>query len=183
MRKGEIVKYLAALGFVLTVYAANVAIAQWGIVDVGFGFQAPAAVFFAGLAFTMRDLTREAGGRLLTFAAVVVGAALSYVLEDVDRIAVASAVAFGVSELADFAAYEPLRERSRALAVGVSNAIGLVLDSLIFLWLAFGSLEFLPGQIIGKAYMTALAVLLVLGAEYALSLRLRQSRRNRVRAS
>jgi hypothetical protein len=33
-----------------------------------------------------------------------------------------------------------------------------VIDSLIFLWLAFGSLEFLPGQIIGKAWMVLLAL-------------------------
>ena len=32
------------------------------------------------------------------------------------------------------------------------------MDSVLFLSLAFGSLVFLPGQIVGKLWMTALAV-------------------------
>ena len=38
---------------------------------------------------------------------------------------------------------------------------GLVVDSIVFLWLAFGSLDFLLGQIIGKAWMVLLAIPLV----------------------
>jgi hypothetical protein len=34
----------------------------------------------------------------------------------------------------------------------------LVVDSIVFLWLAFGSLEFLVGQIIGKLWMVLLAI-------------------------
>ena len=37
-------------------------------------------------------------------------------------------------------------------------AVGLVVDSLVFLWLAFGSLDFLAGQVIGKAWMVVLAL-------------------------
>ena len=39
-----------------------------------------------------------------------------------------------------------------------SSLVGLVVDSMVFLWLAFGSLDFLPGQIIGKAWMVLLAL-------------------------
>lgn len=38
---------------------------------------------------------------------------------------------------------------------------GLVVDSIVFLWLAFGSLDFLLGQIIGKTWMVLLAIPLV----------------------
>jgi hypothetical protein len=38
---------------------------------------------------------------------------------------------------------------------------GLVVDSLVFLWLAFGSLDFLLGQILGKSWMVLLAIPLV----------------------
>jgi hypothetical protein len=31
-------------------------------------------------------------------------------------------------------------------------------DSIIFLWLAFGSLDFLMGQIVGKLWMVVLAI-------------------------
>jgi MYXO-CTERM domain-containing protein len=37
----------------------------------------------------------------------------------------------------------------------------LTIDSGLFLALAFGSLDFLPGQIVGKLWMTLLAVALL----------------------
>ena len=39
-----------------------------------------------------------------------------------------------------------------------SSLVGLVIDSIVFLQLAFGSLDFLSGQIIGKAWMVLLAL-------------------------
>jgi queuosine precursor transporter len=42
--------------------------------------------------------------------------------------------------------------------VVASGICGLVVDSVAFLWLAFGSLEFLAGQIIGKAWMVVLSI-------------------------
>jgi uncharacterized PurR-regulated membrane protein YhhQ (DUF165 family) len=42
--------------------------------------------------------------------------------------------------------------------VVASSLVGLVLDSMIFLWLAFGSLDFLLGQIVGKAWMVLLSI-------------------------
>jgi uncharacterized PurR-regulated membrane protein YhhQ (DUF165 family) len=44
------------------------------------------------------------------------------------------------------------------LAVIASSLIGLVLDSIVFLWLAFGSLDFLLGQVVGKAWMVLLSI-------------------------
>jgi len=43
-------------------------------------------------------------------------------------------------------------------AVVASSIVGLVVDSIVFLWLAFGSLEFLLGQVLGKLWMVLLAV-------------------------
>jgi queuosine precursor transporter len=39
--------------------------------------------------------------------------------------------------------------------------VGLVVDSVMFLWLAFGSLDFLAGQIIGKMWMALFAMPIV----------------------
>ncbi len=47
------------------------------------------------------------------------------------------------------------------MAVVASALTGLVVDSIVFLWLAFGSLEFLTGQIVGKTWMVLLSVPLV----------------------
>ncbi len=47
-----------------------------------------------------------------------------------------------------------------ALDVPPADA-GLVADSLVFLWLAFGSLDFLAGQVIGKAWMVVASLPLI----------------------
>jgi uncharacterized PurR-regulated membrane protein YhhQ (DUF165 family) len=73
------------------------------------------------------------------------------------KFALASGIAFLISELLDFAVYTPLRRRNWIGAVVASNVVGLVADSILFLLLAFGSLQYLPGQIVGKAWMTVLA--------------------------
>ncbi len=39
-----------------------------------------------------------------------------------------------------------------------SSAVGLVVDSVVFLYLAFGSLDFLLGQVLGKGWMVLLAL-------------------------
>lgn len=142
--------------YILTIALANWAIVTFGLVPVGFGLLAPAGVYFAGLAFTFRDMTQEALGRWATVVAIVVGAGLSAIISP--TFALASGVAFLASELADLAVYTPLRERHWLGAVALSNTVGLVLDSVLFLLLAFGSLDFLAGQIVGKLWMTLLAV-------------------------
>jgi len=146
----------AALAFVGTVVLANALIERYGAVPVGFGLMAPAGVYAAGLAFTLRDLTHTALGRSAVIAAILAGAALSWAIAP--AFAVASGVAFLVSEAADLAVYEPIRRRSWLGAVALSNTAGLIVDSALFLWLAFGSLAYLPGQLVGKAWMTALAI-------------------------
>jgi queuosine precursor transporter len=59
---------------------------------------------------------------------------------------------------ADLAVYTPLARRGLLIAVVASGVVGLVVDSVVFLWLAFGSLEFLLGQIVGKAWMVLLSI-------------------------
>lgn len=150
------------LAFVGSVFAANWLIAMFHLVPVGFGLVAPAGVYAAGLAFTFRDLTHERYGARVVIACIVAGALLSAWLSP--RFALASGVAFLISELADLAVYAPLRRRYGLGAVAASNVVGLVVDSALFLLLAFGSLAYLPGQIVGKAWMTLLALAILWGA-------------------
>lgn len=149
--------YFAA--YVLSILAANAAIHLFGAVPVGFGLMAPAGVYFAGLSFSLRDGLQETGGRRWVVGAILIGAILSAALGA--NLALASGVAFLVSELADFAVYTPLRKRSWLAAVLASNTVGAVIDSALFLWLAFGSLDFLAGQIVGKLWMTALVIVAI----------------------
>lgn len=148
---------LALAAYILTIPAANWAIAHYGTAPVGFGLTAPAAVYTVGIALVLRDLTREALGRGATIAAIATGTVLSLMLST-PALALASAAAFAASETLDMAVYEPLRKRDMMTALVASNAVGLTVDSLIFLSLAFGNLTYLPGQMLGKAWMTVAAI-------------------------
>jgi uncharacterized PurR-regulated membrane protein YhhQ (DUF165 family) len=70
----------------------------------------------------------------------------------------ASGVAFLLSESADLAVYSPLRQRRLWLAVLASGVAGALVDSAVFLQLAFGSLDHLSGQVVGKVWMSVLAL-------------------------
>lgn len=140
------------VAYVGTIFAANWAVDRFGVVPVGFGLRAPAAVYVVGLAFTLRDLVQETLGLKVVILAIGVGAALSAVVSP--TLAFASATAFLVSESLDLSVYTPLRERTRLGAILVSNVAGLTVDSAVFLWLAFGSLEFFWGQVVGKLVVT-----------------------------
>lgn len=150
----------ACAGFAATVPLANWMIGNVGwvcvpdgpcLVPVGFGLMAPSGVLVIGLALVLRDLVHERSGRAWALGAIAAGTTLSALVAPA-ALVVASTVAFLVSELADFAVYARLRRRGLALAVLASGAVGAAVDSALFLWLAFGSLEFMAGQVLGKLY-------------------------------
>jgi queuosine precursor transporter len=157
----------ALVCYMLTIIAANWLVVHVGLVTVAPGLLAPAGVFAAGAALTFRDVVQDGLGRVAVVAAIIAGASLSYLIAP--SLAVASGVAFLVSEAADFCVYTPLRERGFVRAVVASNIVGLVVDSVLFLWLAFGSLAFLEGQVVGKAEMTLLAIPLLMGTRAVLA--------------
>ena len=142
--------------YVASIVLANLTLAYIGMVMVWPGVIAPAGVLWAGVALTLRDLVQDSLGRRWTVAAILIGAAVSWLVSP--AFAVASGLAFLVSEAVDFAVYTPLRERYWLTAVALSNTVGLVVDSALFLSLAFGSLEFMAGQIVGKLEITVLTV-------------------------
>lgn len=159
MNKQKLYLSLTSVAFLSCILGANWALKTWGIVPVGFGLMAPAGVYFAGLSFGLRDATQELGGRRWTVGLIILGAALSAFIDPV--FAFASCVAFLCSEMADFAVYTPLRERHWHTAVIASNAVGAIIDSALFLWIAFGSLEFIVGNTLGKFWMTVPAIIIV----------------------
>ncbi|MFC7541598.1 VUT family protein [Siccirubricoccus deserti] len=121
---------------------------------------APSGVLMVGLALVLRDLVQRRLGLGWAAAAVLGGTVLSGLLAP-PALVLASAIAFLLSEAADLAVYTPLQRRGLVLAVAASGVVGLVVDSIAFLWLAFGSLDFLPGQVVGKLWMVVLALPLV----------------------
>lgn len=161
--------YAFLILFCLTIPAANWMIGHVGTVCVANGpcvvpvapqIMAPSGVLMVGAALVLRDLVQRRLGAAYGLAAILAGAVLSWALAPAALVA-ASTAAFLLSEFADFAVYTPLARRRLVLAVLASSVAGLVVDSLVFLWLAFGSLEFLEGQILGKLWMVLLAMPLI----------------------
>jgi uncharacterized PurR-regulated membrane protein YhhQ (DUF165 family) len=159
------------IGFGLTIPIANWMIGNVGTVCppngpclipvfpkfMGMTLMAPSGVLMIGVALVLRDLVQRRLGVMYSAGAVVFGAVLSSVYSP-PALVLASALAFLVSELSDMAVYTPLARRRLVAAVVASSAVGLVVDSIIFLWLAFGSLDFLAGQVAGKAWMVLLSI-------------------------
>ena len=63
--------------------------------------------------------------------------------------------------MADLVVFTPLQRRGLVLAVLASGIVGLTVDSIVFLDLAFGSLDYLAGQVIGKLWAVLAALPLI----------------------
>jgi uncharacterized PurR-regulated membrane protein YhhQ (DUF165 family) len=130
------------------------------LVPVAPGLMAPSGVLTVGVALVLRDVVQRCLGLRFGLLAIAAGTMLSAFVAPASLV-VASGIAFALSELADCAVYTPLQQRRLMAAVVASSAVGLVVDSVVFLSLAFGSLELLPGQIVGKAWALLIAIPLV----------------------
>lgn len=162
---GELVSWAYLGGYIATIPLANWMIGNIGtfcipdgpcMIPVGFGMTAPSGVLMVGAALVLRDQVQEHLGTQWSLIAILIGAVLSYLLAD-PFIAIASILAFGVSELVDFFAYTKVRQKSRELAIAVSGLVGAIFDSIVFLYIAFGSLAYIEGQIFGKLAISILA--------------------------
>lgn len=154
------------LAFIATIPAANWLVGNVGtvcvpngpcLIPVAPGLMAPSGVLMIGLALVLRDMVHRELGARWAVAAIVAGAALSAALAP-PALVVASCAAFLLSEFADLAVYAPLYRRRLLIAVAASSVVGAIVDSAVFLYLAFGSLTYLPGQVVGKVLMVALAL-------------------------
>jgi uncharacterized PurR-regulated membrane protein YhhQ (DUF165 family) len=151
--------------FLATIPVANWLIGNFGtecipngpcLIPVGFGIMAPSGVLMIGAALVLRDAVQQLFGMRWAIAAIICGVVVSALVSP-PALVLASAVAFALSESFDLAVYTPLRKRNLPLAVLASGAVGAVVDSAAFLFIAFGSLSYIDGQIVGKLWMTLAA--------------------------
>lgn len=158
---------LLASGYFGLVVLANWLASRY-VVSVGFGRVAPAGVFCIGGVLVLRDWLQQLRGLRWTMPLVYAAGLASWGIGDaagwtaLEKIAVASVVAFTVSETVEAVVFTPMRERNLTFAVGLSGTVGNAIDSWLFLQLAFGSQAFFLGQFIGKGEMIALGTALTL---------------------
>ena len=148
MSERKTIGWIAWAGFLLTIPLANYAIRHWGTPSPFPGgphtitvawWTVPSGTALIGLSGVLRDVAQFTVGRWWAWVGIAAGTALAWVLAD-PAIAVASGVAFAWSESTDALIFTPLANRGRfALGVWLSGVLASVVDSILFLWIAFGS--------------------------------------------
>jgi uncharacterized PurR-regulated membrane protein YhhQ (DUF165 family) len=164
--------------YVACVLLANWAAAQGAWVLVPGVLVVPYGVPFIAPTFTLRDAIHRAAGVRAASAAVWLGVAASLAQAASDllgggslaepggvaRIALAGVLAFAVSENADTLVYQLLRRDSWVARALKSNAVSTLLDSLVFIGLAFGLLPALIlGQWLSKMLIAGLVIAVLKG--------------------
>ena len=166
------VKIALAAAYLGSIVAAAYAITHVGnqhdphgphVLPVWPGIEAPSGVYVVGVTLVLRDLLQHRVSKGAMFALIVVGTTLAAFVSP--AVAVASGLAFAASESVDYAVFSALQKHGTYRAIAASNAVALVVDSVLFLAIAFGSLAFVEGQVIGKALSTvaAIGVLFLIG--------------------
>lgn len=116
--------------YIAAIVVANIGFTYIPMIPLPFGEMFAPMSLLVGFVFVLRDFAqKELGHKVLV--AIAVGIGLSYVLAD-PFVAVASAAAFAISELTDWAIYtaykKPLKDR-----ILISSAISTPVDSAVFM--------------------------------------------------
>jgi uncharacterized PurR-regulated membrane protein YhhQ (DUF165 family) len=116
--------------YLLAIIIANLGFTYIPMIPLPFGEMFAPMSLLVGFVFVLRDFAqRELGHRV--FAVMAMGVVISYLLAD-PFVAVASAVAFAVSETVDWLIYtiykKPLKQR-----ILISSAVSTPLDSAVFM--------------------------------------------------
>jgi uncharacterized PurR-regulated membrane protein YhhQ (DUF165 family) len=126
-------------------------------VPVAPGLWATTGAFVIGAAYVLRDFVQRRIGIGVSACAVVMGAALgAHPLSPGP--ATASTIALLVCGYTDIVIYTALAKKRFVSAVVVSSLISAAIDSGLFLWLGFQSLDLFPGQLLAKIWLILFAI-------------------------
>jgi len=138
-------------------------------------FLIPAGTFLFALAFTTYDFLRRQAGLRPTLAAIVLGFAVSVLYSVVwgggtGRVALAGIVALACSSTTDLLTQSVTLRWRIWQYVGASNAVSLLVDTVVFTTIAFAAfplevrLHIVEGQYLAKIAMTIVSIPLVYAA-------------------
>src|SRR5262245_16057180 len=127
----------------IAIYIAAMVVANLLVWWLGPWFSPINSFLLIGLDLTLRDVMHDRLTRLEMLGVVLAGGVITLAVNpSASQIAIASAVAFTVSALADWGVYTALRSRPWLVRSNGSNVVGAAVDSIVFPTLAFG--VFLP---------------------------------------
>lgn len=122
--------------YLVGIVAANLLASAFGPVATPY-----IAFTLIGLDLSLRDYLQLVMKPWQMFLLIVVGGLLSYAaVPESGMIAMASAAAFTAASAADWSVFSLLRQRPWLVRANVSNVAGAVVDSVVFVAVAFGFL-------------------------------------------
>ena len=127
------------------------------LVPVAPGLLAPSGVLTVGAALVLRDVVQRCLGLTWGLAAIAVGTALSALVAP-GALVLASGAGVRAERACRFRRLYAVAATRLTLAVVARPIVGLLVDSVVFLGLAFGSLDFLAGQVVGKLWAVLIAI-------------------------
>jgi uncharacterized PurR-regulated membrane protein YhhQ (DUF165 family) len=156
------------------IFIASAAASNWAIqhigqshgaqaprtIPVGWGLDAASGVLLVGVMISVRDALHEQVGIKGTLLLIALGSAVSSLLAP-PALAMASGATMLLAESADALVYQRLRQRGRVLAAMASNVVSSLLDSALFLLIAFGVAAAFQGSFaltIGKIEVSLLTL-------------------------
>lgn len=133
------------------IFIASAATSNWAIenvgrdngpfaprtIPIGWGLDAPSGVVLIGIMIAVRDALHERVGLKGTLLVIAAGSVISALLAPA-TIAVASGLTLLAAETTDALVYQRLRDQGRLRAAFASNLISAVVDSALFLFIAYG---------------------------------------------
>ena len=162
--------YSAVILYLSAIVTANLLILEFGPAASIYN-----AFFLIGLDLSLRDFLHEQWQQNLkrNMGLLICSGSLLTILLNLEalQIAMASAVAFGISASLDAFVFQRLQEKGYLLKSNASNAVGSLTDSIIFPVLAFGGFPVLiiAGQFAAKfvgGFLWSLAIQKLRTAEW-----------------
>lgn len=119
----------AVIAYVVSVVVLNIGFSYVPLIETPFGMLSPMALL-AGAVFVLRDFAQRKAGHNVLYA-MVLATVLSYILAD-PYVATVSAIAFAVSEIADYLIYSLTRKPFHQRIL-ISSFISTPVDTAVFL--------------------------------------------------
>jgi hypothetical protein len=151
MRKNKTTTYSLITAYLFAIVLANWSIERWGPEAAIYN-----AFVFIGLDLVARDYLSDLWqGKFFwtkITGLILSGSLLSYFLvENAEKIAVASAIAFGVAAIIDTIVYQSVKRKPWLERSNTSNIFGSFADSIVFQTIAFGwAFPFIFAQAVAK---------------------------------
>jgi queuosine precursor transporter len=161
-------KFISATAYVTSIMLGNILVVYLGLVNL-FGLTFPAGAILIGITFSTRDFAQRYWGHKIWYFMIlsaILTSLMSLILPNTlpvsaSVVAVASIIAFIVSEAIDWLVYT-LTHTKLEYRVIISNLFSIPLDSILFVGICFGTFDLFSPPVYGQAIVKYLSGLLII---------------------